>query len=207
MSRKLMLEAAGTQLFAEEDANHGKDMEKTTLHQAPGIKDVSPPPHVLLAESPIPALGATVIRAPRSKATPTEAQRKSARSANMADEPVLARAIRLATDKDTPSSTTPGTIDSSSFTAFQSGPIDKLFTLAKDSCVIFPSSSLGPPEKVISLLQARELAQADLAAAKHRDDMETAKAQEEKQVEKELLVSQEGHVLQSCDGKSEQGRG
>jgi hypothetical protein len=133
-----------------------------------------------------------VIRAPRSKATPTEAQRKSARSASTADEPVLAIAIRLAKDKDAPSSATPGTIDSSNFTAFQSVPIEKLLSVAKDRCVIFPSSSLGPPEKIISLLQARELAQADLAAAKFRVDLEATKAKEEKKQKRKPLYHRKG---------------
>jgi hypothetical protein len=120
---------------------------------------------------------------------------------------VLARAIRLATDKDTPPSAPPGTIDSSNFTAFQSVPIEKLLSVAKDRCVIFPSSSLGPPEKIISLLQARELAQADLAAAKFRADLEATKAQEEKEkAEKEALVSQEGPVTQVGEDEPQQGR-
>jgi hypothetical protein len=122
------------------------------------------------------------------------------------DEPVLARAIRLATDKDAPSTATLGTFDSSSYTAFQSVPVEKLISVAKDSYVIFPSSALGEPEKVISLLQARELAQADLAAARHRNEAEAAKVQEEKNAEKETLVTQEGPVIQACEDIPEQGR-
>jgi hypothetical protein len=142
-----MLEAAGSKLFALEDEQVGKDLENPSLHLAPAIKDSSKTPLVLLAESPIPELGAAVARAPRSKATPAESLRKSARSVSVADEHVLARAIRLATDKDAPSSATPGTFDSSKYTAFQSVPVDKLLTVAKDSCVIFPSSSLDLPRR------------------------------------------------------------
>ncbi|KAK1666249.1 hypothetical protein QYE76_054408 [Lolium multiflorum] len=204
-SRKIMLEVAGAKLFATEDGQVGKDLEKSSLHHAPTIKDSTPTPHVLLAESPIPELGAAVARAPRSKATPSEAQRKSARSARVADEPVLARTIRLATDKDAPSSATPGTFDSSKYTAFQSVPVDKLLTVAQDSCVIFPSSSLGPPETIISLIQARELAQADLAAARHKAEVEAAKAQAATNVEKESRVTQEGPVVQNGEDNLEQG--
>ncbi|KAK1625985.1 hypothetical protein QYE76_000300 [Lolium multiflorum] len=107
-SRKLMLAAAGSQLFTEEVDNSGKQTPMSSLHQAPAIKDKTATPQALLDESPIPALGATVARAPRSKANPTEAVRKSARSAGVADEPVLARAIRLASDKNATSSATPG---------------------------------------------------------------------------------------------------
>jgi hypothetical protein len=201
-----MLEAAGTQLFMVEDYKSGEEMENTSLHQAPAIKGAAPIPQVLLAESPIPALGAAVVRAPRTKATTSEAQRKSACSASTADEPVLDRAIRLATDKDAPSTATPGTIDSSNYTAFQFVPVEKLLSVAKDSCIIFPSSSLGaPPEKIVSLLQARELAQADLAVARHRNEAEADKAQEEKNAEKETLVTQEGPVTQACEDIPKQG--
>jgi hypothetical protein len=79
------------------------------LHQAPAIQDnssVLP----LADEDPIPALGALVTRAPRSKsATPSEAQRKSARGSGLTEGSVLDRAMRLANDKDAPSSSTPGT--------------------------------------------------------------------------------------------------
>ncbi|KAK1685926.1 hypothetical protein QYE76_046774 [Lolium multiflorum] len=196
-SRKLMLETAGSQLFADEVDNSGRELAKTSLHQAPAIKESTPTPHALLEDCPIPALGATVARAPRTKATISEALRKSARSAGVADEPVMARAIRLASDKNAPSSPTPGNFDSPKFTAFQSVPIDKLLAVAHDSCVIFPSSSLGPPEKIISLIQARELAQADLAAARHNAEVEAAKARSSAAVDKDSLVPQEGIVVQT----------
>jgi hypothetical protein len=69
-SRKLMLEAAGSQLFAEEVDNSGRDVTKSSLHQAPAIKDPSSTPHALLEESPIPARGATVARAPAPRLLP-----------------------------------------------------------------------------------------------------------------------------------------
>ncbi|KAK1660883.1 hypothetical protein QYE76_049042 [Lolium multiflorum] len=140
--------------------------------------------------------------APRTKISTAEALRKSARSAGVADEPVLARAIRLASDKNAPSSSNPGNVDSSNFTAFQSVPIDKLLSVAHDSCVIFPSSSLGPPEKIISLIQARELAQADLAAARHNAEVEAAKAQASAMAEKDPQVPQEGLVAQTGEGNA-----
>jgi hypothetical protein len=201
-SRKLMLEAAGSQLFAEENDVPGMDVTKTSLHQAPAIKDVSATPQALLEESPIPALGASVARAPRTKISTAEALRKSARSAGVADEPVLARAIRHAAVKNASPSAKPGNVDASNFTAFQSVPIDKLLSVAHDSCVIFPSSSLGPPEKIISLIQARELAQADLAAARHNAEIEAAKAQAAATTEQDPQVPQEGSVAQIGEDNS-----
>jgi hypothetical protein len=196
-SRKLMLEAAGSQLFADDAAIPEEELAKTSLHLAPAIKDSAATPHILLEDCPVPALGATVARAPRTKASITDALRKSKRSAGVADEPVMARAIRLASDKNAPASSTPGNVVSPKFTAFQSVPIDKLLAVAHDSCVIFPSSSLGPPEKIISLIQARELAQADLAAARHKAEMEAAKTLPATTVEKDPLVPQEGLVVQT----------
>jgi hypothetical protein len=49
------------------------------------------------------------------------------------------------------------------------------------------------------LIQARELAQADLAAARHKAEVEAAKAQTSTNVEKEPLVPQEGLVVQNGD--------
>jgi hypothetical protein len=120
---------------------------------------------------------------------------------------VLARAIRLASDKNASSSATPGNPEPSSFTAFQSVPIDKLLSVAQDSCVIFPSASLGPPEKIISLIQARELAQADLAEARHKAELKKAKTQTAAVVvEKDPSVPQEGLVVHSgedtCDASN-----
>jgi hypothetical protein len=74
---------------------------------------------------------------------------------------------------------------------------------------------MGSPEKIISLLQARELTQEDLAAAKQRLYLEIAKAQAEKEAEKELNnplidvldVAQEGPVLQPCSDTPKQGKG
>jgi hypothetical protein len=168
------------------------------LHQAPAIQDnssVLP----LADEDPIPALGALVTRAPRSKsATPSEAQRKSARGSGLTEGSVLDRAMRLANDKDAPSSSTPGTHPTSSpslsaFTAFQDMPAQKLLKVAQDSCVIFPSAA-GAPEEIISLIQAKELAQADLAAARFRAELEAAKEKEAQ--ERRAAPTQEGPVLE-----------
>jgi hypothetical protein len=104
--------------------------------------------------------------------------------------------MRLANDKDAPSSSTPGTVRSSpsslsAFTAFQDVPAQKLLRVAQDSCVIFPSAA-GAPEEIISLIQAKELAQADLAVARFRVEQEAAK--EKADAERETASAQEGPV-------------
>ncbi|KAK1617796.1 hypothetical protein QYE76_023313 [Lolium multiflorum] len=70
------------------------------LHLAPAISRHPTVRQLLLEDSPIPALGATVARAPRSKAVPAQADRKSARGKGLTDGPVLERAIRYTADKN-----------------------------------------------------------------------------------------------------------
>jgi hypothetical protein len=83
-SRKLMLEAAAA---VAEPASP----PATGLLQAPAIRQDSATAadQRLLLDAPIPALGAPVARAPRSKASPAEALRKSARSKGTSDGQVL----------------------------------------------------------------------------------------------------------------------
>jgi hypothetical protein len=85
---------------------------------------------------------------------------------------VLERAMRVAADKD------PGTSQPiSSFAVFQDSPSDLLLSVAKDSCVVFPSAA-GSPLEVLSLIRAKELAQAELALARSKVEAEIAKEKE-----------------------------
>jgi hypothetical protein len=163
----------------------------TQLHVAPAIQS----PRVetrcrqlLLEDTPIPALGAAVARAPRSKATPVEATHKSARGKGLTEGSVLDRAILLknAADKDSgtckpdnkaASSAHTGTPipPLSAFAVLQDAPLDSLLKVAKESCILFKSAE-GSPEKLVTLIQARELAQAELALARHKIELEAAQA-------------------------------
>jgi hypothetical protein len=140
---------------------------------------------------PIPALGAPVARGPRSKASPAEAMRKSARSKDASDGLVLESAMRAAADKNnldksvndttTPSSSTPAPgndTSTSPFVAFQDSSIDHLLKVAKDSCILFKSTE-GSPAQAVALLQARECAQAELLAVRRKIEEDAAKAKEE----------------------------
>jgi hypothetical protein len=154
-----------------------------------------------MLDAPIPALGAAVARAPRSKAPPAEALRKSARAKGATDGPVLERAMRATAEKNsmskgsievsatpasievsaTPSSVTPAPgnpISPSSFVAFQASSVEHLVKVARDSCILFKSSE-GSPAQAVALLQARERAQAELLSARRNIEEETAKAKEE----------------------------
>ncbi|XP_051217813.1 uncharacterized protein [Lolium perenne] len=53
-----------------------------------------------MLDAPIPALGAAVARAPRSRAPPAEALRKSARAKGATEGPVLERAMRATAEKN-----------------------------------------------------------------------------------------------------------
>jgi hypothetical protein len=185
-SRKLMLEEAAA-------AANPVTAPALGLHQAPAISQDSAPvaDQRLLLEAPIPELGAPVARGPRSKASPAEAQRKSARSKGASDGQVMERAMRATTEKNnlaksvndtaTPSSSTPAPGKSnppSTFVAFQDSPIDHLLKVAKDSCILFKPSE-GSPAQAVALLQACEHAQAELLAARRKIEEAAAQAKEE----------------------------
>jgi hypothetical protein len=120
----------------------------------------------------IPKLVATVARAPRSRASPVEASRKSARGQGLNEGPVLERVMCATTDKD-PGNSKP----LSSFAVLHDTSSDLLLFVAKDSCVIFPSAACTPLE-VLSLIRAKELAQADLALARNTTEAKLAKDKE-----------------------------
>jgi hypothetical protein len=61
----------------------------------------------------------------------------------------------------------PGTPPLSDFTILQEESVAHLEKVAQDSCVVF-SSTMGSPAQLLSMIQARELAQAELALARHK---------------------------------------
>jgi hypothetical protein len=198
-SRKLMLEAAESEPSKEPLVS----TPPLVLHQAPAISlgGSTSSGQLLMLDAPIPALGAVVARAPRSRAPPAEALRKSARAKGATEGPVLERAMRATAEKNsmakvsiepsaspadnevaaTPSSATPApgnSFPSSSFVAFQASSVEHLVKVARDSCILFKSAD-GSPAQAVALLQARERAQAELLAARRKIEEETAKAKEE----------------------------
>jgi hypothetical protein len=134
----------------------------------------------LFTEGPAVAeLAAPVSRAPRSKASPVAAARSSARGAGSSTVPILEKAIQRAKEK------TPGTSKSlDNFAMLQDIPDSSLLSVARDSCVVFPSAA-GNPAPLLSMLRARELVQAELALARDRAAAEALKKNEsEKQVDR-----------------------
>jgi hypothetical protein len=80
--------------------------------------------------------------------------------------------MRAAADKD------PGNSKSiSSFAVLQDSSSEILLSVAKDSCVVFPSAA-GSPLEVLSLIRAKELAQAELALARHKIEAQFAMEKE-----------------------------
>jgi hypothetical protein len=124
-------------------------------------------------------LAVPVSRAPRSKVSPVVATRSSTRGAGSSAVLILEKAIQRAKEK------TPGTSKSiDSFAIQQDIPDSSLLSVPRDSCIVFPSAA-GNPAPLLSMLRARDLAQAALALA--RD-----KAAEELRREKELAQQEEG---------------
>jgi hypothetical protein len=110
--------------------------------------------------------------------------------------PVLEHAIRAVADKNnttksnaaattsvagptpSPPGNSPSTPDLAGFSAFQSTTVEHLLQVAKDSCILFKSAE-GSPAQMVALLQARELAKAELAAARKQIELDAAKAKED----------------------------
>jgi hypothetical protein len=91
----------------------------------------------LWAEGAVVAELATPIsRAPRSKASPVAAARTSARGVGSSATPILEKVIQRAKDK------TPGMSKSvDNFAILQDIPDSSLMSVARDSCIVFPSAA------------------------------------------------------------------
>jgi hypothetical protein len=121
----------------------------------------------------VPELAAPISRAPRSKASPVAAARTSARGAGSSSIPIMEKAIQRAAEK------TPGTSKSvENFAILQEIPDASLLSVARDSCIVFPSAA-GNPAPLLSMIRARELAQAELALARDRAAAEELRKKEE----------------------------
>jgi hypothetical protein len=99
-------------------------------------------------------------RAATSEAsTPVSGSRRSHRIMGSDAEPVLQKAIRATALKNAT-----GTIPSEAFVSFPAFSDDHFLGVAADSSLVF-DSSFGSPHQVISLVRAKEVAQALLAEA------------------------------------------
>jgi hypothetical protein len=136
------------------------------------------PSEHLLEGAVIAELAAPVARAPKSRASPVNSTRKSLRGAGSTSVPILDKAIRRAEEKD------PGNHSKSlsDFAILQNSSYDHLLAVAADSCILFPSAA-GNPAPILSLLRAKELAQAELALAQEKIEAEHQKSKEQSQLE------------------------
>jgi hypothetical protein len=90
------------------------------------------------------------------------AARTSTRGSGSSATPILEKAIQRAKDK------TPCTSKSvDNFAILQDIPDSSLLSVARDSCIVFPSAA-GNPAPLLSMMRARELAQAELALARDK---------------------------------------
>jgi hypothetical protein len=136
------------------------------------------PSEQLLEGAVIAELAAPIARAPRSRASPVNSTRKSLRGVGSASVPVLDKAIRMAEEKD------PGNHSKSlsGFAILQNSSDDHLLAVAAGSSIIFPSGA-GNPAPILSLLRAKELAQAELALARDKIEAEQQRDKEQSQQE------------------------
>ena len=126
----------------------------------------------------IPELTATVARGLRSKATPVEILRKSARGAEEAEVHALDRAVRLTAKKHASVAALPkGKNLDPLFSILQELPDSHLLSVASDCCIAFLPSA-GNPAESLSMICAKEIAQAALAKARAVQEAAEAKANE-----------------------------
>jgi hypothetical protein len=121
-------------------------------------------------------LAASVVRAPRTKSSAGGPSRFSRRGATASAEPILQRAMARAEQKAT------GIYSKSlhDFAALPNSSDEHLLAVAKDSCIVFPSAA-GNPAPLLSIIRAKELAQAELALARDKLAAEKAKTEALKQ--------------------------
>jgi hypothetical protein len=71
-----------------------------------------------------------------------------------------------------------GTSSLAEFTAFQDSSVEHLLHVAKDRCILFKSVEKSPAQ-LVALIQAKELAQAELVAARKKVEEEEDRRKEE----------------------------
>ena len=122
---------------------------------------------VLAAES-------SMVRAKRSmpSAAPVSGTRRSERGKGEVAVPIMLKASRRAASKD------PGNSSSlpAGFVVLDSIPDSHLLSVAKDICVDFSLASGSSPSSLLSLVRAKEIAQAKLAEAMLRKKQEVGAA-------------------------------
>jgi hypothetical protein len=112
-------------------------------------------------------LAAQVARAPRTKSKSVGPSRRSRREASASAEPMLQKAIARAQKKTPGTSASPTPKSLSRFAVFPNVSDEHLLGVAKDSCILFPSAA-GNPAPLLSIIRAKELAQAEIALARDR---------------------------------------
>jgi hypothetical protein len=112
-----------------------------------------------LAVSPAQMASPAARAVPSKASTPVSGSRRSHRIMGADAEPVLHKAIRATTLKNAP-----GMIRSEAFVSFPAFSDEHFLGVASDSSLVF-DSSFGSPQQVISLVRAKEVAQALLAEA------------------------------------------
>jgi hypothetical protein len=81
-----------------------------------------------------------------------------------------------------------GTSSLAEFTAFQDSSVEHLLHVAKDSSILFKSVDKSPAQ-LVALIQAKELAQAELAAARKKVEEEENKRKEEEDLKGSTSVA------------------
>jgi hypothetical protein len=127
---------------------------KTSVSVAPPLESMSPSSKISIS-GPTPSKPAS---------TPSSSARCSARTHGTKSESILQKAVRVTAEKNAPSMSSFPSLVSSEFVLLSSCSDAHLLAVAADVGMVI-NPSVGSPEELLSLVRAKEVAQALLAAA------------------------------------------
>jgi hypothetical protein len=143
------------------DAKKKALMQESPVAPKPMISASAPPLECLSPSSKISSTGASP---PKTAPTPSSSARCSARTQGSKSESILQKAVRVMAKKNAPGMSCLPSLVSSDFVLLSSRSDAHLIAVAVDVGLAI-NPSVGSPEELLSLVRAKEVAQALLAAA------------------------------------------
>jgi hypothetical protein len=146
------------------------DAKKKALMQERPVFPVAPEPKIsasappLECSSPSSKISSTGASPPKVAPTPLSSARCSARTQGSKSESILQKAVRVTAEKNAPGMSSLPSLVSSDFVLLSSRFDAHLIAVAADVGLAI-NHSVGSPEELLSLVRAKEFAQALLAAA------------------------------------------
>jgi hypothetical protein len=144
--------------------------KKKALMQESPVLPVAPEPKISASAPPLECLSpsskisSTGVSPPKVAPTPSSSARCSARTQGSKSESILQKAVRVTAEKNAPGMSSLPSLVSSDFVLLSARSDAHLIAVAADVGLAI-NPSVGSPEELLSLVRAKEVAQALLAAA------------------------------------------